>query len=63
MNRVMKLGALLAATTCFACSKDAAFENHAPVLAPDEAQKLWTLVDAQGRYPRREASQHFILSP
>lgn len=37
--------------------------EHTPVLAADEATKLWNLVDAQGAEPRREASQHFILSP
>lgn len=37
--------------------------EHTPILAPDEATKLWTLVDAQGDAPRREASEHFILWP
>jgi glyoxylase-like metal-dependent hydrolase (beta-lactamase superfamily II) len=37
--------------------------EHTPILAPDEAQKLASLVDAQGPTPVREASQHFILSP
>jgi hydroxyacylglutathione hydrolase len=37
--------------------------EHTLVLAPDEPTKLWKLVEAQGDTPRREASQHFILSP